>query len=587
MNSATRFIALLLCACVSRVAFAQTTATPKPTATVQGRVTLDGSPYVGGLVMLQSNEQGERGMNEMFTAPPAPTAVTDGDGRYRFAQVAAGKYRVTIHAQALVEDSSGDASFTVNDGDALENRDFKLSRGGVITGRVTDPEGHPRIEEMVRLNLVEKANNEQFLSGMHFKQTDDRGVYRLFGIPAGKYYVVTGESGPMATMFNSQPEFATTYYPNASKEADGKVIEVRAGVETEGIDIVLVRAEAKEKKGFTVSGRIVDGDTGKPVSGSMVMLMPSFEPENKGDNQVENKSESRSSQPMPATTDGQGQFRFSGIASGGYQAMTVNMQGMITGEGGASYAEPVKFTVAEADVAGLEIKLKSGATVQGTIAFDTKPNAAPDPAANAQLNMMMLMAMPALPGVSGADSAAAAEMASGMLGGMTMVKPDQSFSLKGLRPGKYTVMAQSLTGQKPRLVRIERNGATIQHFEIAGAETISNLRLVFVAANASISGRVQVQGGTLPAGAHFSITASRQDAPNKSEGNDEFTESDARGQFNFANLTAGVYQVRVMSVRGEGESAFEFDYPEQSVTVADNGKATVVVYVNLKKKENQ
>ncbi len=578
MNSATRFIALLLCACLSHAALAQNPPTPKPTATVQGRVTLDGSPYAGGIVMLQSDE---RGMGEMLTAPPAPTAVTDGDGRYRFAQVAAGKYRFTIHAQAFVSEPSSGAAFTVSEGDTIENQDFKLSRGGVITGRVTDPEGHPRIEETVRLNVVERANNEQALNGMHFKQTDDRGVYRIFGIPAGKYKVVAGESGQMAALFNSQPEFAMTYYPHADKEADGKIVEVRAGVETEGIDIVLVPAEAEEKKGFTVSGRILDGDTGKPVSGSMVMLMPTFEPENKG----ENKPELLGNQPMPATTDGQGQFRFSGIASGGYQALMVNMQGMLTGEGGSSYAEPVKFTVAEADVAGLEIKLKGGATVQGTIAFDTKPNAAPDPAMNAQLGTMMLMAMPARPDASGSDpSSVAAEMAGGMLGGgMAMVKPDQSFVFKGLRPGKYTVMAQSLTGQKPRLLRMERNGAVIQQVDITGTETINNLRLVFAAANAAISGRVQVQGGTLSAGTHFSITAIHKDEPDKSE----YTESDMRGQFNFANLTAGVYQVRVMSVRGEGESAFEFDYPEQSVTVAENGKVTVVVYVNLKKKENQ
>ncbi len=579
MNSATRFIALLLCVCVSHGAFTQTPPTPKPTATVQGRVTLDGSPYAGALLTLQSDE---RGADAMLTAPPAPTAVTDGDGRYRFAQVAAGKYRVTIHAQAYVVESDSGASFTVSEGDAIENQDFKLSRGGVITGRVTDPEGHPRIEEMVRLNLVERTGNDRSWNwALTSRQTDDRGVYRLFGVPAGKYKVMSGESGQMAALFNSQAEFATTYHPNAAQEADAKIIEVRAGAETEGVDIVLVRAEAEAKKGFTVSGRIVDGDSGKPVSGSMVMLMPTFEPENKG----EQKSEPRGNQPLPATTDGQGQFRFSGIASGGYQALMVNMQGMLTGEGGSNYAEPVKFTVAEADVAGLEIKLKSGATVQGTIAFDTKPNAAPDPAANAQLAAMMLIAMPARSEASGADpSSMAAEMAGGMLGGgMAMVKPDQSFAFKGLRPGKYTVMAQSLTGQKPRLVRIERSGATIQQFEITGTETINNLRLVFAAANASISGRVQVQGGTLPAGAHFSIIASHKDAPDK----DEFTESDMRGQFSFSHLTAGVYQLRVMSVRGAGESAFEFDYPEQTVTVADNGKATVVVYVNLKKKENQ
>jgi protocatechuate 3,4-dioxygenase beta subunit len=580
MSSATRLIVWWLCVSLSQLAFAQTQPIPKPTATVQGRVTLDGSPYAGGIMLLQSDE---REPDEMLTAPPAPTAVTDSDGRFRFAQVAAGKYHVTMHAQAYVLLTGPSSAITVGEGDAIENQDFKLTRGGVITGKVTDPEGHPRIEEMVSLALVEAANGERRLNSFSSRQTDDRGVYRLFGVPPGKYKVMAQTVGQMEGLFGNQPEFALTYYPNASQEADAKIIEVRAGVEVEGIDIVMARAEAEEKKGFTVSGRLVEGETGKPVSGSMVMLMPNYEASEKRDD----KPASRGAAPsMPATTDGLGQFRFSGVASGSYQAMTVNMQGMLTGEGGSTYADPLKFTVAEGDVTGLEIKLKSGATVQGTIAFDTKPSAAPDPAANALLGSMMLIAVPARE-VDANGTPAPAVMADDMMGGgMAMAKPDQTFVIKGLKPGKYTVMAQSLTGQKARLVRIERNHAAIQHIQVSGTENISNVKLVFAAANASISGRVQVQGGTLPAGAHFSIIAERAEAKDPSD-KSEFTESDVRGQFNFANLTPGVYQLRVMSVRGEGENVFEFEYPEQTVTIADSGKATVVLYVNLKKKENQ
>jgi Carboxypeptidase regulatory-like domain len=580
MNSACRFMIFLFCACLSHAAFAQTQPTPKPTATVQGRVTLEGQPYAGGVVLLQPETRGVD--PALVTAPPAPTAVTDGDGRYRFAQVAAGKYRVKVHAQAYVTEPEESEPLTIGEGENIDHQDFKLSRGGVITGKVTDPEGHPRIEETVRLFVVEQ---KQTLSWSHFKQTDDRGVYRIFGIPTGKYKVQAQPVGQMEVFFNSQPEFTVTYHPNAEKEADGKIVEVRAGAETDNVDIVLVRATVEAKKGFTVSGRIVDGDSGKPVANSMVM--PNFEGDQKPDQ--------RGDPPSPANSDGQGQFRFNAVSSGSYQAMLLNVQGMLTGEGGSNYAEPVKFTVAEANVTGLEIKLKGGATVQGTVAFDAKPNAPLDQALNAQLATLMLVAIPARePSADGTSNpvAAAAEMAGGMLGGgMTMVNADRSFLLKGLRPGRYNLMAQSLAGQRPRLVRVERNGATISQLEITGTETINNVRILFAAANASLSGRVQVQGATLPAGTHFSIIAERQgDEPSSGLGNDksEFTESDVRGQFSLPNLTAGTYVVRVMSVRGAGqEGAFDYDLPEQSVTVTEGGKATVVLYVNAKKKENE
>ncbi|NOT59104.1 MAG: carboxypeptidase regulatory-like domain-containing protein, partial [Acidobacteria bacterium] len=225
MNPARHFMVWLFCMWFVPMAFAQTPPTPKPMATVQGRVTLEGAPYAGGMVMLQSETNG--GDIPFLNAPPAPMAVTDGDGRYRFAQVAAGKYRVKIHTGAFVSEPEQGAPLTISDGDVIENQDFRLSRGGVITGRVTDPEGHPRIEEMVRLFVVERADENPIVGMMQHRQTDDRGVYRLFGLPAGKYKVVVQPAEPMGGVFGSASEFVQTYYPNTEKEAEGKLIDAK------------------------------------------------------------------------------------------------------------------------------------------------------------------------------------------------------------------------------------------------------------------------------------------------------------------------------------------------------------------------
>ena len=574
MHAASRFIALLLCVCVSHNTFAQTPPNPKPTATVQGRVTLEGAPYGGGVVMLQPEA---RGVESMLNASPVATAVTDGDGRYRFAQVVAGKYRVRVHALAFVTEPNEGERLTISEGDAVENQDFKLSRSGVITGKVTDPEGHPRIDEIVKIVLAEKASEGQTVRNAQ-AITDDRGVFRLFGLPAGRYKVNAGHTGQMAAMFNSQPEFVVTYHPGTDKEAEAKLVEVRAGAEAEGVDIVLLRTGTDTKKSFTVSGQIFDTEAGKPVAGSMLMLTPT--------STVPSAEDLRANPPMPTTSDAQGQFRFNNVTPGGYQATLLNMQGMMTGEGGASYADPLKVTVTDADVTGLEIKLKSGATVQGSVALDLKPGAPPDPSQNAQLANLILIASP-VSDLSGKGTAAIENaMGDALSRSMAMVKPDQSFVLKGLRAGQYTLQAQSLTGQKPRLARIEQNGRVIPHIEITGTETVTGIRLVMSASNASLKGQVQVQGGTLPAGTRFSIIAENKDGGAAGE-KSESTQSDVRGQFNFENLAPGNYEVRVLAVRAASAVAFEYELPVQAVTVAENGKASVVLYVNLKKKENE
>ena len=171
-------------------------------------------------------------------------------------------------------------------------------------------------------------------------------------------------------------------------------------------------------------------------------------------------------------------------------------------------------------------------------------------------------------------------------GGMAMVKPDQTFALSGLRPGKYSFRNESLTGKKLQLARIERNGAVVQHIEVTSAEAITGVRLIFSAGTATIIGRVQVQGAALPTGTHFSIAIERQ-GTDKPEDRMQFTESDKRGMFTLNGLTPGAYELKVTAVRTPNEVALQYEFPAQSVVVADNASHDIVLYVNVVKKENR
>lgn len=83
--------------------------------------------------------------------------------------------------------------------DAVEGIDFKLTRGGVIRGRVMDAGGLPVIEERISLTQVDEkgaavpAANPVWANYMMYT-TDDRGVYRLYGLSPGRYKVNSGAS---------------------------------------------------------------------------------------------------------------------------------------------------------------------------------------------------------------------------------------------------------------------------------------------------------------------------------------------------------------------------------------------------------
>jgi len=83
-------------------------------------------------------------------------------------------------------------------GESVEDVDLKLVRGAVITGRVTDEEGKPVVEERIELQPADEKGGQRqmspFSQNYQMFQTDDRGIYRLYGLPAGRYKVSVGSN---------------------------------------------------------------------------------------------------------------------------------------------------------------------------------------------------------------------------------------------------------------------------------------------------------------------------------------------------------------------------------------------------------
>lgn len=196
MNSLTSWAITLALAlgCTGISLRAQSQAKTARKGSVAGKVTIKGKAAPGIAVGLRVSQP---------AGPFEPTfkAKTDQEGNYRVTDVPAGTYQVAPVAPGYVVSDVNNIrvqTVALTEGESVEGIDFALIRGGVITGKVTDAEGRPVIEQGVSLLQADPPPNQrgpvyQVYPVASF-QTDDRGIYRMFGLAAGRYKVAAGSS---------------------------------------------------------------------------------------------------------------------------------------------------------------------------------------------------------------------------------------------------------------------------------------------------------------------------------------------------------------------------------------------------------
>ena len=189
-----------------------------PTGTVSGRLTAGDQPLPGVSVRLEV--QRPFGVLDSVTA-----AKTDANGVYRLTGVAAGSYQVSPAAAGFVEPGTrywrSVRSIVVGEGESVEGVDFRLVRGGVITGKVTDADDRPVVAQRTILQIFDERGRKQafYPQVSYMLETDDRGVYRVFGLPAGRYLVSVGREQGSVTLGVPQGNYRRTYYPGVTDEA--------------------------------------------------------------------------------------------------------------------------------------------------------------------------------------------------------------------------------------------------------------------------------------------------------------------------------------------------------------------------------
>jgi len=476
---------------------------PAPRCTVKGRVVYDDNNHPvrrSNVTLTQLPDRGEF------------SSATDRDGRFEIHGVPAGVYFVVVDSPGLITPY---AFMKFSEGVPAESLDLKelkeyctqiavdgtnniditvrARRGGAISGKVTYSDGAIAVNAVLAVlrkkgNQVTRVLTGANVGAMLSFHTDDRGRYRISGLPPGDYLVSASEkntdpransrSDPFSELFKNDA-LAVSFYGNGTRLTDAVTLKVDLGSELSNIDIVLSDATP-----HTISGSVIAKTGGRAVGGARL----SIRNQEQGDWFTQGQQET--------VTDSEGRWIFSRVPDGTYTVVveapfdsaSPPAAGDDKDDKPASaptrkfLSREAEINVTGSDLSGVAIELVEGASISGTVEFP--PQAERD-------GYVMVYA------ASEGENRARDSSVSAFNG---------TFVLEPVRPGKIYLTAESnfIDSRDARLQKyyvksITLNGMDLLHkpLTVESGQSVSNVRIVL----SSDLGRAKVQlvdGGGKP-----------------------------------------------------------------------------------------
>ena len=425
------------------------------TATLRGHVAAadSGQPLRKAQVRVFAAEQRESRMT-----------TTDGDGKYEFKELPAGRYNVFASKGSFVGLQYGQQRpfepgkpLEILDGQTLEKVDFALPKGGVITGRILDEFGEPLADAQVMAQRYQNIGGRRRLvpAGRN-AMTNDIGEFRLFAIPPGQYYLsaTLRSMGPIGDS-DDRSGYAPTYFPGTANMAEAQKVTVGLGQTVSDVNMALIQTRTSRVTGVAVDSQ------GRPMMG-MVMAVP------RGDSVMMMFG-------PPGQIRPDGSFTINGLAPGIYMLQT-------NGPGGNQSAS-AEVTVGGDDVNGIRLVASLPSTASGRVIVDQAA------AQSLKSSMLRVTAQPVefdtvIFGPSGGPA------------GPAVVNDDLTFELKA-RPGKMRiVLAGQPGGWAVRAVRYRGADVTDSGIEFRANEDIADIELEITNRLTDVFGLVTNSRGT-------------------------------------------------------------------------------------------
>jgi hypothetical protein len=166
-----------------------------------------GTAGIAGFVVNEASGQPVRRVEVTLSSDAAGGSrrtYTDDVGSFSFPNLPAGRYLLSATRPGYVRTAYGakrhdrpGTPIHLAAGQTLTNIRLATYKGGVITGQVLDETGLPAFGVLVRALEYRTVLGERRLAraraqsgGLLGEETDDRGMYRLYGLPPGEYVIV-------------------------------------------------------------------------------------------------------------------------------------------------------------------------------------------------------------------------------------------------------------------------------------------------------------------------------------------------------------------------------------------------------------
>jgi hypothetical protein len=455
---------------------------------------------------------------------------TDEAGRFVADDLPRGSYAIVVQASGYVLVRETGDTVHHRPGDSVN---LVLKKGAAITGTVTNSDGDPVVGVQISAILVRDAQGRSVVGAFGSgRYTDDRGVYRLFGLPAGTYVVVAASKTLGSSMLTAYGDDAPTYYPSSTRDTAGEVT-LQYGGEATGIDI-----RYRGEHGYAISGSIADASMSDSQNVSISLLL------------MRASNDTVEAQAFIQPRGSERAFAFYGVTDGDYY-VTARRGPYQSDDGAASKRIPVK--VRGRDVTGVGISLAPLGSIAGRLTLDL---ATKDVKCETKLAPAVEETLMSISSDDTDSSDPSSRFAS------VLYTPDKKgdFVFQGLPAASYRLDSRLLLDEAWYLRAMTVPGptnapvdASSRGIVVRPGQRINGVRFVLGEGAASIRGRVVAdkEGASLPDGLRVHLVPAE---PNSAEDTLRFIEAEVQSDssFKLLNVAPGRYWLLARQLSEEG-----------------------------------
>jgi hypothetical protein len=505
-----------------------------PKGTITGRVVIQSGDPLGGTIAFASPLG--------VIAPPRSVAV-DQAGNFKFEGLEPAVYSISAYAPGFVSPPSTNPAEPRRYYHIGDSVTVTLIKGGVITGTVTTATNGRVVAASVRAYRIRGADGQPEPGQVQMRErpTDDRGVYRIYGLVPGTYVVSAGGlgrsySGMSVGAYDSD---VPTYAPSATRDTAMEVI-VHGGEE--------ITADIQYR-----------GDPGQVISGTLAGVNPITGPGFGVAAGTVNLTDVRNRAVLMSTASGSNNnntFAFNGVPDGEYELFA--QQSLPSRD--TMMSVPRRVKVQGEDVTGINLSLVPLASISARLVLESNPPADCVKRRATAFQETVINARPfkqetkpATGKTAKSEPAVEIPLAAANQGTDGFPDAKGDFTLRNLQPGSYRIdprlpsagwYLRSITmGQPIKLSRAPEPNIPRDGINLKSGERASGLTVTITEGAAALRGRISVaEGERVPPGLRaYLVPAEREAADNVLRYFDAAAESDAG--FAVGNIAPGRYWI--------------------------------------------